>query len=128
MSIFKRLFSSREPSKEIDFDWVPLNDLQQLDEIITHSYEKTIVIFKHSTRCSISRFVLKRFEDDFYFPKEKIEPFYLDLLVHRDISNEIARKFGVEHQSPQILVIKNAKAIYSASHESINAGILERFI
>lgn len=128
MGFLKRLFSSREPSKEIDFDWIPLNDLQQLDEIITYSYEKTIVIFKHSTRCSISRFVLKRFEDDFYFPTEEIKSFYLDLLAHRDISNEIARRFEVEHQSPQIIVIKNGRAVYVASHESIHAGILERFV
>lgn len=128
MSFFKRLFSSSEPSKEIDFDWIPLNDLQQLDEIITHSYEKTVVIFKHSTRCSISRFALKRFENDFHYPIGQIEPFYLDLLSFRDISNEIARKFEVKHQSPQILVIKNGKAVYSASHENINVGILERFV
>lgn len=128
MSIFKRLFSSNEPSNKKDFNWVSLNVLEQLEDIVTTSYEKTVVIFKHSTRCSISRFALNSFENEFNYPKEKIELFYLDLLVHRDISNEIARKFGVEHQSPQILVIKNGRAIYSASHESINAGILERFI
>lgn len=128
MSIFKRLFSSNEPSNKKDFNWVSLNDLEQLEDIVTTSYEKTVVIFKHSTRCSISRFALNSFENEFNYPKEKIEPFYLDLLVHRDISNEIARKFGVEHQSPQILVIKNGRAIYSASHESIDSGILERFV
>ena len=128
MSIFKRLFSSNEPSNKKEFNWSPLNDLDQLEDIVTNSYEKTIVIFKHSTRCSISRFSLNSFENEFNYPKEKIECFYLDLLAHRDISNEIARKFQVEHQSPQVLVIKNGKAIYSASHESIDAGILERFI
>lgn len=128
MGFFNRLFSSSETSSKNTFDWIPLNDLQQLEEILTHSYEKIVVIFKHSTRCAISRFALNHFENEFNFPKEHIELFYLDLLTHRDISNEIARKFEIEHQSPQILVIKNRKVVYVASHENINARILERFV
>ncbi|SRR5690554_82565 len=128
MGFFNRLFNSTNPSSQKAFDWVLLTDLEQLEDVLLHSYEKPIVIFKHSTRCSISKLALNRFENDFNYPKEKIEPFYLDLLVHRDISNEIARRLQVEHQSPQILVIKNGRAIYSTSHESIDAGILERFV
>ena len=128
MSFFKRLFSSSEPTNSQNFDWIPLDDLQQLEDVVNRSYEKIVVIFKHSTRCNISKFVLNGFEKEFNYPKEQIEAFYLDLLSLRDISNEIARKFEVEHQSPQILVIKNGKAIYSASHESIDAKVLERFV
>lgn len=128
MSFFKRLFGSDEPSNRKDFDWVPLNDLQQLQEIITDSYQKTIIIFKHSTRCSISRFVLNSFENEFDYPKEKIEAYYLDLIHFRDISNEVARRFNVQHQSPQILVIKNGKVIFATSHENIDAGSLVRFL
>src|SRR5690606_19548067 len=103
-------------------------DIEQLEEIVVQSYEKTIVIFKHSTRCSISRFALNNFERDYNYPKESISAYYLDLISFRDVSNEIARKFEIEHQSPQIVVIKNGKAIYSASHQSIDAELLERFI
>lgn len=128
MSFFNRLFSSGESSNKKEFDWIPLNDLHQLEDIVTHSYEKIVVIFKHSTCCSISRFALNSFENEFNYPKEQIEAFYLDLIAHRDISNEIARRFEIEHQSPQILVIKNGKTIFSTSHESIDARILERFV
>lgn len=128
MSLFKRLFSSNETTNQNGFDWVSLNDLHQIEEIITDSYERTVVIFKHSTRCSISRFALNRFESDFHFSKEEILPFYLDLLSFREISNELATRFAVAHQSPQILVIKNGKAIYAASHESIDAAALGRFV
>lgn len=128
MSFLKRLFSSDDLSHKKNFDWISVVDLQQLEDIVTHSYEKIVLIFKHSTRCSISRFALQDFEREFNYSKEKIECYYLDLISFRDISNEIARKFEVEHQSPQIIILKNGKAIYSASHESINTGILERFI
>ena len=128
MCLFKRLFSSNETVHQNNFDWISLNDLHQLEEILTESYERTVVVFKHSTRCSISVFALNRFENDFHFSKEEILPFYLDLLSFREISNELATRFAVEHQSPQILVIKNGKAVFSTSHESINASILERFV
>jgi|SRR5690554_5267745 len=128
MSLFKRLFSSNLPTPQPVFDWINLTDLQQIEEIITDSYERTVVIFKHSTRCSISRFALSRFERDFLFTKEEMLPFYLDLLSFREISNELANRFDVEHQSPQIIVVKNGKAIYAVSHENINATLLGRFV
>lgn len=127
MSLFKRLFSSTPTSQSV-FDWGSLTDLQQLEEVISNSYERTVVVFKHSTRCSISRFALSRFENEFRFTKEEILPFYLDLLSFREISNELAHRFDVEHQSPQIIVIKNGKAIYAASHENIDATVLSRFV
>lgn len=128
MSIFKRLFSSSEPKVQKTIDWQPLNDLTQISEVITRSYEKTVVIFKHSTRCNISRFALDNFEADYHFSSEQMAPFYLDLIAFREISNEISRKFGIEHQSPQIIVIKNGRAVFAASHESIDAALLERFV
>jgi len=128
MSLFKRLFSSNGSSNSVNFDWISLTDIEQLEEIIVQSYEQTIVIFKHSTRCSISRFALNNFEKDYNYSKESMLAYYLDLIIFRDVSNEIARKFQIEHQSPQIIVIKKGKAIFSTSHENIEAGILERFV
>ena len=128
MSLFKNIFGSSEgenqPSK---IEWRHLTDLGQLNEIIDLSNEKAVLIFKHSTRCSISRFALKDFENSFNLD-DKMELYFLDLLNYREISNEIATKFEVMHQSPQILVIKNGKAVYSATHENIDASILERFL
>jgi len=127
MSLFKNIFGSSEegnPSSKIE--WRQLTDLGQLNEIIDLSNEKAVLIFKHSTRCSISRFALKQFENEFDL-EEKITPYFLDLLNHRDVSNEIANRFDVFHQSPQILLIKNGKAIFSTSHDDIDAKFLERF-
>ena len=104
-------------------DWFQLTDMSQLDEMVEQSTEKPILIFKHSTRCSISRMALKQFEREFD-SADTITPYFLDLLLHRDISNEIANRFQVMHQSPQLLLIKNGQSIYDASHDSIDAGDL----
>lgn len=127
MSLFKNIFgSSEEGNQSSKIEWRQLTDLGQLNEIVDLSNEKAVLIFKHSTRCSISRFALKQFENEFYL-EEKITPYFLDLLNHRDVSNEIANRFDVFHQSPQILLIKNGKAIFSTSHDDIDAKFLERF-
>ncbi len=128
MSLFKRKVSSSyevQPNSKVG--WKQLTDLGELNSIINESNDKTVVIFKHSTRCGISRMVLKQFENDFNFP-DSITPYLLDLLAHRDISNAIASRFDVVHQSPQIIVIKEGVVVYNASHESIDAAELNNFI
>jgi bacillithiol system protein YtxJ len=107
-------------------NWNYLENISELDTIEKESFEHALFIFKHSTRCGISRMVLKQFEREFG-AEEAITPYFLDLLEHRNISNEIASRFGVVHQSPQVIVIKDGKAVYDTSHESIDAGALEQF-
>ena len=125
MSLFNSLFGSSEEKKETasKINWIPLQFLGQLDEIAAISDKKPALIFKHSTRCSISRFALKQFEKEFAL-EDSVDTYFLDLLEHRDISNEIASRFGVYHQSPQLLLIKGGKSVYDASHSDIDAGDL----
>ncbi|WP_035671765.1 bacillithiol system redox-active protein YtxJ [Flavobacterium sp. 83] len=122
MSFFKNMFNSSEEkdSNENKINWNELTDLGQLSEIIEISNEKPVAIFKHSTRCSVSRMALKQFENEFN-SSDKVTPYFLDLIAHRDISNEIANRFGVTHQSPQLILIKDGKAIYNVSHSDIDA-------
>ncbi|WP_317167567.1 bacillithiol system redox-active protein YtxJ [Flavobacterium lotistagni] len=101
--------------------------MSQIDEIITASSQQPILIFKHSTRCAISKMALKDFEKQFRLDQQ-IACYFLDLLAHRDISNEIAHRFEVIHQSPQLLLIKNGKCLYNVSHGAIDATILDRFL
>jgi bacillithiol system protein YtxJ len=122
MSIFNSLFGDSEEKKTAvsKINWIPLTDLGQLNEIIARSNEKPVSIFKHSTRCSVSRFALKQFENEFD-SADTTETYFLDLIEYRDVSNEIANRFQVVHQSPQILLIKNGKSVYDASHSDIDA-------
>lgn len=129
MSIFNSLFGNSEEKKEISstIDWIPLTNLGQLNEIMTVSETKPVLIFKHSTRCSVSRMALKQFENEFDL-KDSVDAYFLDLLEYRNISNEIAQRFQVEHQSPQLILIKGGKAMYNVSHSAIDAVELKEKI
>lgn len=99
-------------------NWIVLNSADQLEELKSKSFEQPQVIFKHSTRCSISSMVRSRLERS-SAPADL--PFhFLDLIANRNISNQIAQDFFVEHESPQVLVIKNGECIYDESHNGIS--------
>jgi len=130
MGILNKIFGSNETSSEEKkvIPWNQLNSIKQLDQILEESKSKPIAIFKHSTRCGISRMVINQFESNYTIEAENLKLYYLDLLNYRDISNEIGYKFQVMHQSPQIIVIKNAETVAHASHYEINSINLEQFI
>ncbi len=98
-------------------NWHNLNTIEQLDLIQEASFTKPQVIFKHSTTCSISNMAFSRFERA--EAPETVDFHYLDLLNYRSISNAIAEKFQVHHESPQVLLIKNGACIYDESHYGI---------
>ena len=128
MGFLNSLFGSDEPNPAaLKLSWNHLTDLGGLNEIIVLSEQQPVLIFKHSTRCSISRMALKQFENEFNL-QDKIAIYYLDLLEFRSISNEIASRFKIEHQSPQIVLIKNGAVIYDASHSDIDALKLQEMI
>lgn len=126
MSFFNSIFGSSENSEapKSKVNWTELTDIIQLMEVQEISIEKPVVIFKHSTRCSISRMALKQFERD-YDLEGVVDAYFLDLIAHRDISNEIAARFGVYHESPQLILIKNGNAVYNVSHSDIDAQALK---
>ena len=100
-------------------NWIALNSPGQLQNIIdADGYN---VIFKHSTRCPVSMMAKKRFEHDWDEIPEGTPLYYLDLISYRDISNAIADKFKVYHESPQLLLIKGGECIYETSHSEISA-------
>jgi bacillithiol system protein YtxJ len=101
--------------------WNELNDISQLGIIDRESTAQKVMIFKHSTRCSISDAAYGRMERKWNSENDKqIKPYYLDLLAHRDISNAIAERYGVMHESPQVLIISNGKCIFSQTHMGIS--------
>lgn len=101
-------------------NWQPLNRRDQLSAIDIESVGKKVLIFKHSTRCSISRAALERLQRNW---KEELAQqmscYYLDLLQYRELSNCIAEKYEVQHQSPQALIIMNGKCVFSQTHLDI---------
>jgi bacillithiol system protein YtxJ len=106
-------------------NWIELNQSEQISEI--KNKEKASLIFKHSTRCSISKMALKFFERDW---KEELEVdcYFLDILNNRNLSNQIAETFHVHHESPQIIVIRNTECILDASHSDISVEEVEEVL
>lgn len=106
-------------------NWIELNNLQQLSEIKELSRTRPQVIFKHSTRCSISTVVKNRLERD--EQPGSVDFYFLDLLRFRSVSDKVAEDFAVYHESPQVLLIKDAQCVYEESHNGIDmAGITDQ--
>ena len=100
--------------------WISLLTKEQLDDLVQRSYTTSCLILKHSTTCSISYMAKSRLERDWRFEEGDMIPYYLDLQSHRDLSREIAERFEVYHESPQVLLIKGGVCVYDASHLDIS--------
>jgi bacillithiol system protein YtxJ len=101
--------------------WNALRSLDQIENIRAESKEKPVLIFKHSTRCNISRTSLDRLERNWKEDEmENVRLYFLDLIAHRELSNRLAVEFGVEHESPQVLIIKDERSAYDRSHFEID--------
>jgi len=118
------LFSSKNSEPKVN--WKKLTKVQELDQLEQISNKVPLLIFKHSTRCGISAMALNRFERD-YTSEANFEPYYLDLILYREVSDTIANKYGVVHESPQALLMINGKVVYSSSHNGINFKELNDF-
>jgi len=122
------LFDGFLKNKTMDWPGSNLETMAQFEALMTTSFAVPQLIFKHSTRCSISRFVLDEFMSTYSFSEQDFGAWYLDLLNHRALSNAIAQQLEITHQSPQLLVIKNGKAVAYASHENVNKITLTEFL
>jgi bacillithiol system protein YtxJ len=102
-------------------NWIALENEAQLAAIQNESEQTLVLIFKHSTSCSISATALGRLERN-WKPEEmaEVKAYYLDLLSYRDLSRQIAQRFGIVHESPQVLIISKGQCVYHASHLGIS--------
>jgi len=121
MGFFDNMFQ-----QQLKEGWKELTSLSELEELNTRSFEKPMVIFKHSTRCGISAHAKDKLNaikisDAFDF-------YYLDLISNRDVSHRIADKYSVTHQSPQLIIIKEGQAVFHTSHQGVSAEAVEQNI
>lgn len=104
--------------------WSILNKPEQIDEIVAESRKVPVVVYKHSTRCGVSSAAKSDLEHDWDLQPDEIKPYYLDVVGSRDLSHQVARLFGVRHESPQIILIRNGKATFTSSHWNISVDAL----
>lgn len=107
-------------------NWQELNSMEQLDTIQKESHQQPVLIYKHSTRCGISGMALNRLEREWTGELNHIKTYFLDLIAHRDISNAVQSKFGVYHESPQVILLENGNVVYNDSHMGVSAEPLKR--
>lgn len=110
--------------------WLPLTDAAQLDSIARESHQRPVLIFKHSTTCSISAAAKSKLErqwDATSLPAD-LPLYYLDLLRYRPLSAAVAQQFGVQHESPQLLLIRDGACRYDASHMGIRLADVKQAI
>jgi bacillithiol system protein YtxJ len=106
--------------------WTYLDQTSTVAEMEALSHRQPVVLFKHSTRCSVSAMALDRLERAWEDQKmTPVAPLFLDLIRYRELSNAIAEKFGVAHESPQVIVIKEGRCIYNTSHLGIRYSDLK---
>ncbi|WP_312076718.1 bacillithiol system redox-active protein YtxJ [Chryseobacterium sp.] len=122
MSFFNKIFGDKnEDENNSSSFWKLIEDENDLKTAIATSENKTVAIFKHSTRCFISKTILRNFEKEVSENQDNNTEFYfLDLIKFRDISNKIADDFEVRHESPQLIVFESGSVKNSASHQDIS--------
>lgn len=106
-------------------NWNILADAGEVDAIADRSHEKPCVIFKHSTRCSISALARHRLDSQWDLEAELVTPYFLDIFAHRPVSNYVAERFDVFHESPQLLLIHQGECVYETSHLDITVSELK---
>lgn len=111
---------TKSSAEEKSLPWIPLNSIDELEKALAKT-DRPALFFKHSTRCSISIMALSRLEQRWNLTPEDCDLYFIDLLNHRDVSNELAMKTMVVHQSPQAILWKNGEVLYTATHRDIDA-------
>jgi bacillithiol system protein YtxJ len=106
--------------------WKKLKTQEELENLIENSHRVPSVIYKHSSRCGSSFIVKKRLEHDWVFGEGDVDIYFLDLVEHRDVSDEVSRVFRVRHESPQILVIRDGESVYDTSHGGVSVKSIKK--
>lgn len=121
MGFFNQIFGNKEEDADQSKSlWRKIESDKDLNSAVEQSSRQKVLIFKHSTRCFISKTILKSFEKQMQNSEKDYAYYFLDLIAHRNISNAIETRFDVVHQSPQLIVLENGKATFNASHQNID--------
>lgn len=119
------LFSSNTNSRRLN--WINIETVEELKTAYNNTDQQSGLFFKHSTRCPTSRMVLNTFESE-WEENDNCKLYFIDLLKHRDVSNALGELSGIEHQSPQAILVKDKASVYNNSHSGISANEIGKLI
>jgi bacillithiol system protein YtxJ len=103
-----------------------LDRLDQLDELLAESQARPLLLFKHSYSCGVSLEALDEIVD--HLNQESLDARYAMVTVqtHRELSNAVASRLGVRHQTPQAILVRDGRVVWSASHFRVNASEIRK--
>lgn len=130
--MFKKFFKTNDSDKQIKnvpaLSWKPLQSEAQLEDIKAQSNVRLQIIYKHSSSCGISSMVLRQLEKSLIEFNGRADFYFLDLLSFRSVSNEVASRFQVLHQSPQLILLKNDTVVAHDSHYDLLQLPIEKYL
>jgi bacillithiol system protein YtxJ len=99
--------------------FAPIADAKDLEELLARSHDEPVIVFKHSLTCPISSAA--------YTEMSRVSNDVSMIVVQsaRDISRELEARTGVQHESPQAIILRNGQAVWNASHWSIKADVVD---
>jgi bacillithiol system protein YtxJ len=99
--------------------FAPITDVKDLEDLLARSHEEPVIVFKHSSTCPISAAA--------YAEMTRVSNDVSMIVVQRarDLSREIEARTGVQHESPQAIILRNGEAVWNTSHWNIKAGAIE---
>lgn len=109
-------------------DWIEVRSEEDFYNLLENTTKKPQIIFKDSITCGISAHAKERLREGYSLIEGKADFYYVDLLRFRAISNLIAQTFMVTHQSPQIIVLKDRKVVYTSSHHAIDPIDIAKYL
>ena len=107
-------------------NWKHITTKEDVLQILEDSTHRPQLIFKDSVTCGISAHAKEGLINGFHLIEDDVDFHYLDLLSRREVSNFIATELKVTHQSPQIILIKNKKVVFTDSHHSIKSEKIQK--
>lgn len=106
--------------------WKHLETESDFNEAVAESSVRPVVIFKHSTTCGISNHKFFEMQEEWELSPDEVAFYYLDLLAYRPVSNLVAEKTRVIHQSPQVIVLKDGNVVGHTSHAYATFGFIKK--
>ncbi len=105
-------------------DLTPIHGIDELDRVLVESRQRPLVLFKHSYSCGVSAEALDELLAHLAEKQGNARYAMVTVQTHRDVSNAIAAKLGVRHETPQALLVEDGRVVWSASHFRVNADAL----
>ena len=107
-------------------DLTPIHGLEDLDHALGESRHRPLVLFKHSYSCGVSAEALDELLAHLSVNRREARYAMVTVQTHREVSNAIAARLGVRHETPQALLVSDGRVVWSASHFRVNAEALEK--